>query len=44
MYIKLDNFYFSIFDLEVKANEISKYIQPFSGEKHSQGAKHITKF
>ena len=31
MYIKLDYFYFSAFDLEVKATEILKYILPFSG-------------
>ena len=35
--IKLDYFYFSTFDLESKATEISKNTQFFVGEKHSYG-------
>ena len=34
---KLDYFYFSAFDFEVKAAELLKYITPFSGEKNCQG-------
>ena len=35
--MKIDYFYFSAFDLEVKATEILKYILHFSGKKHGQG-------
>ena len=35
MYIKLDYFYFSDFDLEEKETDILKYILSFSMEKHS---------
>ena len=34
--IKLNYFYFSAVDLEVKSAEIWKHIQPFSGEKYDQ--------
>ena len=37
MHIKLDYFYFSTFDLDVKTTKILKYILPFHGEKHDQG-------
>ena len=37
MYIKLDCFNFSTFDLRVKVIEIFKYILPFSWEKPVQG-------
>ena len=37
MYIKLDYFYFTAFDLQVKAPEILKYILSLSEEKHGQG-------
>ena len=32
MYMKLDYFYFYLFDLEMKTTEISKYILPLSDE------------
>ena len=35
--MKLDYFYFSAFELEVKATEIFKYILLFSEERHDQG-------
>ena len=37
MFIELDYFYISSFDLEVKVTEILKYILFFSEEKHSHG-------
>ena len=39
MYIKLDYFYFSTFDLKAKVIEIWMGILPFPGEKHGQGEK-----
>ena len=44
MYIKLDYFYFSSFDPEVKAAEILKYILPFSDTKMVRIEGGITKF
>ena len=32
MYLELDDFYFLAYDVEIKAIEILKYIQPFSGK------------
>ena len=42
MYIKLEQFYLSTFDFKVKVIQISKYILPFSGEKHGEGEEIIT--
>ena len=39
MYMKLDYFYFTIFNLDVKATEILKYILLVSAEKYGQGAR-----
>ena len=44
MYIKFDYFYFSAFDLELKATKISKHILPFSVEKYDMGDGQFTKF
>ena len=43
IYILVD-FHFLIFDLEVKATEITKYIQLFSRVKFCQAEERITKF
>ena len=37
MYTKLDYLHFFAFGLEVKVNEMLKYILLFSGEKYGQG-------
>ena len=37
MYIKLDYFYLSVFDLDVKATEILNYIHFFSKEEYGPG-------
>ena len=38
MYMKLDYFYFSDFDLDSKVTEILKYILFLSSEKYGQGS------
>ena len=37
MFITQEYFYFSVFELEVKVTEISKYILLFPREKYGQG-------
>ena len=44
MYINLDRFCFSAFDLEWKATEILKYNLPFSGKNMFRSKGQITKF
>ena len=43
MHIRLDYFYFSAFNLEVKETEILKYILLFSGKKHGDKLPNIRK-
>ncbi len=44
MYIKLDYFYFSAFDLELKLTDILNYILPFSEGNTDMSKGHITNY
>ena len=44
MFMKLDYFYFSAFDLEVKVTEILKYIRHSFADKHNGGREIYQQF